>query len=104
GRRRRRPGTATGRGPDDNGPVTPGVGRRVLVVSATVALAVAAACGGDDTATRRPAGDPAIVVAAYDFTESQVLAELYGQALEGAGFYVRRVTGLASREVVEPAL
>ena len=43
-------------------------------------------------------------VASFEFTESRILAELYGQALEGAGVPVRPLGALASREIVEPAL
>jgi osmoprotectant transport system substrate-binding protein len=66
---------------------------------ATLALLglVAAACGSDsdsssnggssDTTT---ASGPAIVVGSQDFGESAILAEIYGQALSGAGFQVRQ--------------
>jgi len=43
-------------------------------------------------------------VASFDFPESQLLAELFAQALEREGIEVRRVPSLGSREVVEPAL
>jgi osmoprotectant transport system substrate-binding protein len=49
-----------------------------------------------------PAGG--VTVAAFGFTESRILAELYGQAMEAKGIPVRRAFDLASREVVEPAL
>jgi osmoprotectant transport system substrate-binding protein len=44
-----------------------------------------------------------IVVGAFNFPESRVLAELYAQALAGAGFPVE-VLPLGSREILEPAL
>jgi len=62
---------------------------------------LAGACAGDQTAAP-PAG--AVTVAAFGFTESRILAELYGQAMEAKGIPVRRALDLASREVVEPAL
>jgi osmoprotectant transport system substrate-binding protein len=50
------------------------------------------------------AAHPVIRVASFDFVESQVIAEIYAQDLEGHGYPVRRVLGLGSREVVEPSL
>jgi osmoprotectant transport system substrate-binding protein len=70
-----------------------------------VALLVLAACnrgGNDDTAAADD--DAAVRVASFDFTESQVLAEVYAQALDAAGVPVRRIGSLESREVLEPAL
>jgi hypothetical protein len=36
--------------------------------------------------------------------ESELLAEIYSEALDGGGFHVRRVFGLGPREFVAPAL
>jgi osmoprotectant transport system substrate-binding protein len=49
-------------------------------------------------------GDDAITVGSFDFAESEVLAEIYGQALENGGFHVRRAFHLGPREFVAPAL
>lgn len=62
---------------------------------------VLGACTGDDAAAP-PAGG--VTVAAFGFSESNILAELYAQAMEAKGIPVRRAFDLASREVVEPAL
>jgi osmoprotectant transport system substrate-binding protein len=48
--------------------------------------------------------DNAITVGSFDFAESEVLAEIYGQALESDGFRVRRAFDLGPRELVAPAL
>ena len=79
--------------------------------SALVALAVGgclavAACGGDSDEAPTPAvlGDDAITVASFDFAESELLAEIYGQALEAGGYHVERALRLGPRELVEPAL
>jgi osmoprotectant transport system substrate-binding protein len=48
--------------------------------------------------------DDAITVASFNFRESELLAELYGQALEAAGFRVHLQLGLGTRELVQPAL
>jgi osmoprotectant transport system substrate-binding protein len=47
---------------------------------------------------------PAIQLASFDFPESEILGELYGQALRQHGFPVEQVIQLGAREVVEPAL
>ncbi len=56
--------------------------------------------GGDASAL----GDDAITVASFDFPESELLAEVYGQALQAAGFDVRFEIGIGPRELVQPAL
>jgi osmoprotectant transport system substrate-binding protein len=49
-------------------------------------------------------GDDEITVASFNFSESELLAEIYAQALESKGFAVRRAMNLGPRELVEPAL
>jgi osmoprotectant transport system substrate-binding protein len=62
-----------------------------------------AACA---TAAEQPVSEPggAIRVGAFEFGESEILAELYAQALERRGLPVHRLGPIGSREVVEPAL
>jgi osmoprotectant transport system substrate-binding protein len=72
----------------------------MLALLAATAL-VAGACGGDDddtatddttaegsdaTTAEPPPDGPAISIGAQDFGESAILAEIYRQALDGAGF------------------
>jgi osmoprotectant transport system substrate-binding protein len=45
-----------------------------------------------------------IVVGALNFPESAIIANIYGQALQGTGYSVTFRLNLGSREVVEPAL
>ena len=45
-----------------------------------------------------------IVVGAVSFPENQLLAELYAQELQANGYSVTRKFGLASREVLQPAM
>jgi osmoprotectant transport system substrate-binding protein len=47
---------------------------------------------------------PTIQLASFDFPESELLGELYGQALRQHGFPVELVVQLGAREVVAPAL
>src|ERR1700681_802180 len=74
-----------------------------LLVAAFAALAtVAAACGG--TNTPAPASKGTVTVAGFNFPESSILAELYGQALAHDGYTVNYKLLLGTREVVAPAI
>jgi osmoprotectant transport system substrate-binding protein len=84
---------------------------RAGVVGAIVlALAlVAGACGdsGDDNdeASDTTAGAKgSIVVGSTNFTEQLIVAQLYGKALEDAGYDVDVRSNLGARDVVQPAL
>ena len=46
---------------------------------------------------------PTVRVGSDDFYESKLMAEIYAQALEGAGFTVDRQLGLGSRDTRAPA-
>src|SRR5262249_37029250 len=64
---------------------------------------------GQNRTTPRPgksasAEDRPIVIASFNFTESEILADLYAGALEQAGIPVRRELDLGPRELVDPAL
>jgi osmoprotectant transport system substrate-binding protein len=80
--------------------------RLVPVLALVVALVVAlvAGCSREPEPPPQAPRRPAIVVASFDFPESEILAELYGQALRGRGYPVELVARLGTREVVEPAL
>jgi len=75
------------------------------LVGASMTLA-SLACSGDDPSTSSSSalGDAAITVGSFDFAESVVLAEVYSQALEAAGYDVVRAFALGPREFVGPAL
>jgi osmoprotectant transport system substrate-binding protein len=47
---------------------------------------------------------PTIRLASFDFPESELLGQVYGQALSRQGLPVEQVVRLGSREVVDPAL
>jgi osmoprotectant transport system substrate-binding protein len=72
-----------------------------VVVATTVLLA--AACAGEP-APPQTAEQAGVVVASFDFEESQLLAEIYAQALEDEGVVVQRELRLGQRELVLPAL
>jgi osmoprotectant transport system substrate-binding protein len=83
-----------------------GVVRSTAIV--VVACASLAACTSPDAGpTRRPsgAGDRVIVVGVSGaFAENQIVAEMYAQVLEDAGYTVRRQLDLRTREVSQDAL
>jgi len=66
-------------------------------------VAILAACAS--TPSAGPAADrDALRVAAFDFPESQIIAELYALALEGRGIPVERQGAVGPREVVAVAM
>ncbi len=84
---------------------------RSYVLGATlIALALfLGACGSgeDDDGTGDTSGSedkPALTVGAVAFAENQIVAEMYAQVLENAGYEVDRQTDLGSREILQPAL
>lgn len=72
-------------------------------VLAAVLLGLTACGGGGQPAAASKGGNP-IVVASFNFTDSQILAELYAQALEAKGYPVTRKFNIGSRELVYPSL
>ena len=84
-----------------------GGGRRKLAVGLLMALLLLAAGCDRDRSPPGPHEDPrrpTIRLASFDFPESELLAQLYGQALGQHGFPVEQVVQLGAREVVAPAL
>lgn len=76
-----------------------------LALGALCAGLVTTACtGGTTTSGGPPSGVRPITIASFDFTESEVLAELYAQALQAKGYPVRLLLDAGTRELVEPAL
>jgi osmoprotectant transport system substrate-binding protein len=84
-----------------------GGGRRKLAVGLLVVPAALLAGCDRDQPPAGPSEDPRrpiIQLASFDFPESSLLGQLYGQALVKHGFPVEQVVQLGSREVVAPAL
>jgi osmoprotectant transport system substrate-binding protein len=81
-------------------------GVRAVSVGAAVAVTVLAACqpGGTAGGHHRAVAHGAVVVASFNFSESELLASIYGLAIEHAGIPVRFELGLGPRELVQPAL
>src|ERR687897_1511755 len=82
----------------------PGAAPRAVLRLLVLAL-LAAGCDRDPPPP--PPEDPrrpVIQLASFDFPESEILGELYGQDLRQHGFPVELVVQLGAREVVAPAL
>jgi osmoprotectant transport system substrate-binding protein len=86
--------------------------RRTIAIWVLAALVGGAGCSSepDDRADSPEArvattlGDDTVTVGSFDFAESELLADIYSQALEAEGYDVRRAFGLGPREFVLPAL
>jgi osmoprotectant transport system substrate-binding protein len=79
---------------------------RIAARFTLVAVLSACSAAGRSTspATSQLLRDDVVTVGSFDFTESEVVAEVYSQGLEAAGYKVRRRFGLGPREFVGPAL
>src|SRR5204863_2481123 len=78
-----------------------------LAVVAVLCLGAAACTGGAPTTTRSDATRPngtIVVGVSGAFTENQLVAEMYADVLEHAGYRVERQFDLRSREVSQDAL
>ena len=87
--------------------MNPRAALRVACTGLAIALTACTSAGGNaSSAGGEPAGQPGMVVAvgSFDFPESVLLAEIYGQALAAGHFPVRVLPNLGPREVVDPAL
>jgi osmoprotectant transport system substrate-binding protein len=87
------------------------VRRKGWLIPATILAVVCAAMvscsgsGGGET-RRTPAGGKAVIVVGVSgaFAENQIVAEMYAQVLEQAGYTVERQLNLQSREISQNAL
>jgi osmoprotectant transport system substrate-binding protein len=77
---------------------------RILAIP-VLAGALLAGCGtGNSTGSSGGSGDKgSVTIAAFNFNESAILANMYAEVLKKAGYKVT-VKSLTTREVVEPAL
>jgi osmoprotectant transport system substrate-binding protein len=75
----------------------------VWLVAALATLAtVVAACGGTTSPGATSKGT--VTVAGFNFSESSILAQIYGQSLAHDGYTVNYKLNLGTRKVVAPAL
>jgi osmoprotectant transport system substrate-binding protein len=80
--------------------------KRIFVLGASmVALAlVTTSCGSSGGTSSSPTPKPTITIASFNFSESIILAHIYGGALKNKGYTVNYRDKLGNREIVEPAL
>jgi osmoprotectant transport system substrate-binding protein len=78
--------------------------RTVWLIAGLAALSTLAAACGSSATTPPPASKGNITVGGFNFPESSILAELYGQALAHDGYTVSYKLLLGTREVVAPAM
>ncbi|BBZ46875.1 ABC transporter substrate-binding protein [Mycobacterium parmense] len=76
----------------------------VRVAHWLAALCLLAACSNVDPLGVQARSPKSIVVGSGNFPESQIVAEIYAQALQANGFDVGRRMGIGSRETYIPAL
>jgi osmoprotectant transport system substrate-binding protein len=75
-----------------------------LATAACIALALAGCGEAERRGTATALGNDTITIGSFDFPESRLLAEIYGQALRADGFDVVVRDGVGPRELVHPAL
>lgn len=78
--------------------------RRAAVWLALWSVCLVTGCGNPDPFGSGSGGPKSIVVGSGDFPESEIVAEIYAQALQANGFEVGRRIGIGSRETYIPAL
>jgi osmoprotectant transport system substrate-binding protein len=82
-----------------------GSGRLAALAASALALTLLAACQQAPPPSRQTAGNGGtVVVASFNFPESELLAAIYGLAIRQAGIPVRLQLNLGPRELVQPAL
>ena len=90
---------------------TKGRGYPVVFAVCLLAVALLAACQPGTSTSQRPtagrgagaSGGP-VVVASFNFPESELIAAIYGLAIRHTGIPVQLELGLGPRELVQPAL
>jgi osmoprotectant transport system substrate-binding protein len=80
--------------------------RRAALVACLLALVLLASCqpGAAPAGPGGPVRAGTVVVASFNFPESELLAAIYGMAIQHAGIPVRLRLNLGPRELVQPAL
>jgi osmoprotectant transport system substrate-binding protein len=82
-----------------------GPGKMAMLRAAVAGLLLSACTSSAGPAVPPPGRQDAVItVGSFDFPESVLLAQIYGQALAAGGYPVRVLPDLGPRELVEPAL
>lgn len=77
---------------------------RAAAVGATVALTVGACSSGDPLDAGGDDSPGTVVVGSQDYYSNEIIAEIYAQALESAGYTVDRQLRIGQREVYLPEI
>ena len=87
---------------------TPRLARTVAAVAAAGLFATLSACGSSDPTAGGGSGDTSgsgtVVVGSFAFPESEILGEIYAQALEAKGLDVKTKFNIGPRQQTIPAL
>lgn len=78
--------------------------RRFIPIAAIIAVVLFAGCASEEGDLAEPKDGPQIVVGSANFPESQILAEIYAQALEAKGYDATTKLNIGARETYFPAL
>ena len=76
----------------------------ITLAAAAAAALVLAACGSAQTVEGDATASSTIVVGSQDYYSNEIIAEVYAQALEGAGYTVNRQMRIGQREVYMPEI
>jgi osmoprotectant transport system substrate-binding protein len=76
----------------------------VTAITAAVGVALAGCTSTDPTAVSEAPQPDVIVIGSQAFSENEIIAEIYAQALEAADWNVERKFNIGSREVYIPAI
>ena len=74
------------------------------ILALVLLLSSCVATGGERADAPIPERDERILIGAFNFSENQILAELYSQTLEQHGFDAHVLSNVGPREIIEPAL
>jgi osmoprotectant transport system substrate-binding protein len=81
---------------------------RMLAPGAVLLALIISACtpggGGTTSPEQSTIEKPTVVIGSAGFDESELMAEIYAQALEAAGYTVERNLGIGTREQTVPAI
>ena len=87
---------------DDEGTGPPASLRPIAILLVALVGLSGPACSPDPPPKRVP--DSTILVGAFDFTESEILANLYAGALRARGYEIEILDSVVGREIMGPAL
>jgi len=74
------------------------------VAAVAVVLLLATSCASSPLETVEPTTRSGVRIGSFDFAESELLAEVYAQALEARDLDVQRIGVVGPREIVAPAM